>query len=189
MPEDRGPGQPGGLSASAWCYSWSRNRRSPLAFCKLAPLPLRRHLDPILGLPCVPLCLSSLRSLKIHFSSFQLSHFPPPPPPLLDTPGSRKEPCPKSLAPPGQLFSKCQTLRNVGREQSGRRPRVRPSPVPPGLCFPSSLRRFHAACAAGSLLEVSRRSWRAALCSPQALSRSCRACHSELLSERTPGDS
>lgn len=107
---------------------------STVAFCKFASLPPRRHWDPILGLHVIPLCLSSLRFLKIHFSSFQLSHFPPPPPPLLlDTPGSRKEPYPKSLAPPAQFFSKCQTLRNVGTERSGLWPRF---PFLPRLCQP-----------------------------------------------------
>lgn len=93
------------------------------AFCRLAPLRLRRHLDPVLGLHLIPLCLSSFPFLKIHFSLFQLSHFPPPPF-LLDSPGSRKESCPKSLAPPGQIFSKCQTLRNLGTQWSGLWPQI-----------------------------------------------------------------
>lgn len=96
---------------------------SLLAFCRLAPLCLRRHLDPVLGLHLIPLCLSSFPFLKIHFSLFQLSHFPPPPS-LLDSPRSRKESCPKSLAPSGQIFSKCQTLRNLGTQWSGLWPRI-----------------------------------------------------------------
>lgn len=96
---------------------------SPPAFSRLAPLPLRRHLDPILGLHLIPLCLSSFPFLKIHSSSFQLSHFPPPPS-LLDSPGSRKEPGPKPLAIPGQIFSKCPTLRNLGTQWSGLWPQI-----------------------------------------------------------------
>lgn len=139
---------------------------SSLAFCKFAPLPLRRHLDPILGLHFVPLCLSSLCFLKIHFSSFQLSHFPPPPPLLLDTPGSRKEPCPKSLAPPGQLFSKCQTLRNVGSSGVGSGPESLSSPVSVSLCFPFSLRSFNTGCSVGTSPRGLQTAWSEGLLCP-----------------------
>lgn len=118
-------------------------------------------MDPILGLHVVPLCLSSFCFLKIHFSSFQLSHFPPPPSLLLDTPRSRKEPCPKSLAPPGQIFSKCQTLRSLGTERSrlGSGPDSLPSLISVSLCFPFSLGRFMNWLFCGDLcLEVCRQS-------------------------------
>lgn len=73
LPQPRPGPQPGRPRRGSWfpCVILGLGApASALAVCRLAPLPLRRHLDPILGPDFVPPCLPSWRSLKIHFSSF-----------------------------------------------------------------------------------------------------------------------
>lgn len=86
------------------CYSWSRNPSERSGCLQTRPLPLRRHLDPILGPRCVPFILALFKNTFLFVSAESLPSSSSSSGSPRHPPGAGRSPVPSAWLPQAGSF-------------------------------------------------------------------------------------